>query len=179
MAKNIVDENFTATMETGLDSISLGKLDMVALLKEFYGDFEKTLKNAEENMDPQKIEVPSEQTNEICEVCGAHMKVKLGKFGKFLACERYPECTNTKKFVKPSAGICNKCGGQILIKKSKTGRTYYGCENNPTCDFMTWEIPIADACPKCGATLFRTKGKNHKIICRAENCGYIKEGNNE
>ena len=177
--KNIVDENFTATMETGLDSISLGKLDMVALLKEFYGDFEKTLKNAEENMDPQKIEVPSEQTNEICEVCGAHMKVKFGKFGKFLACERYPECTNTKKFIKPSAGICSKCGGKILIKKSKTGRTYYGCENNPTCDFMTWDIPIADACPKCGATLFRTKGKNHKIICRAENCGYIKEGNNE
>ena len=177
--KNIVDENFTANMETGLDSISLGKLDMVALLKEFYGDFEKTLKNAEENMDPQKIEVPSEHTDEICEVCGAHMKVKFGKFGKFLACERYPECTNTKKFVKPSAGICNKCGGKILIKKSKTGRTYYGCENNPTCDFMTWDIPIADACPKCGATLFRTKGKNHKIICRAENCGYIKEGNNE
>ena len=67
----------------------------------------------------------------------------------------------------------------ILIKKSKTGRTYYGCENNPTCDFMTWDIPIADICPKCGAKLFRTKGRKNKIICRAENCGYKKEGNNE
>jgi DNA topoisomerase-1 len=170
----IINENFTANMESELDRISLGDLNMNVVLQEFYKDFAVALDFAELHMNRDKIVIPEEQVDEVCDVCGAKMLLKFGRFGKFLSCERYPECTNKKKFVKPTGGICSKCGGNILAKKSKTGKTYYGCENNPTCGFMTWNQPITDPCPKCNATLFRTKGKRGTVLCLAEGCGYKK-----
>lgn len=171
----IINENFTAKMESDLDLIGIDDLDMVTVLQKFYDSFSVALEFAENNMDFGKIAVPEEKTDEVCSECGANMIVKFGRFGKFLSCERYPDCNNKKKYIKPTGGICSKCGGRIAVKKSKARRIYYGCENNPKCDFMTWNQPITDSCPKCSATLFRTKGKNSKILCMADGCGYEKQ----
>ncbi len=169
--KQIVDTKFTASMESSLDKIELGEKNWVETLSGFYGGFEETLKKAEEAMDGKRIKVPDEETDEVCEECGKPMVIKLGRFGRFLACSGFPDCRNTKKIVKPTGGICPLCGKKILIKKSKKGKKFYGCEDYPNCNFMTWDMPVSDKCPKCndGTTLFKKAGK---LFCVRENCGY-------
>ena len=169
--KNIVDAKFTAGMEKNLDEVEMGKKDWVSTLEDFYGDFAKSLSDAEKAMDGKRIKVPDEETDEVCEVCGKPMVIKIGRFGKFLACTGFPECTNTKRIVKDTGGVCPVCGKKILQKKSKKGKKYYGCEDNPTCPFMTWDTPVSDKCPKCndGTTLFKKGGK---MFCLKEGCGY-------
>ena len=169
--KNIVDAKFTAGMEKSLDEVEMGKKDWVSTLDDFYGDFAKSLSDAEKAMDGKRIKVPDEETDEVCEVCGKPMVIKIGRFGKFLACTGFPECTNTKRIVKDTGGVCPVCGKKVLQKKSKKGKKYYGCEDNPTCPFMTWDTPVSDKCPKCndGTTLFKKGGK---MFCLKEGCGY-------
>jgi len=171
---NIVDAGFTASMEQSLDDIAEGKQNWVDTMSEFYTDFAKTLKKAEENMEGKRVKIPDEATDEVCELCGKPMVIKMGRFGKFMACSGFPECKNTKKIVKDSGGICPICGGKILTKRSKTGKTFYGCEKYPECTFATWDTPIEEKCPKCGSTLFRTNGRGRKIHCLKENCGFEK-----
>lgn len=172
---NIVNVDFTANMENELDLIADGKLNWKDALKIFYDNFSQTLKVAEEKSDGTKILIPSEQTDEVCELCGKPMVIKYGRFGKFLACSGFPDCKNAKKIEKVTNGLCPLCGGRILIKTSKNKKTYYGCENSPTCGFMTWDLPISDVCPKCGNTLFKKSGKKGKIYCAKEGCGYLKD----
>ncbi|MBR4224703.1 MAG: type I DNA topoisomerase, partial [Oscillospiraceae bacterium] len=168
--KKYVDTKFTASMEGSLDDVELGKKDWRSTLSEFYTDFASTLADAEVNMDGKRVKVPDEETDEVCEVCGKPMVIKLGRFGRFLGCSGFPECTNTKKIIKPTGGLCPKCGKNILLKRSKKGRKYYGCEDNPTCDFMTWDVPVSDKCPKCndGTTLFKNKGRLFCVKCDYE-----------
>ena len=147
---NIVDVDFTAKMEKDLDKVENGKTDWVHMMKKFYEDFQKSLELAQKNQGAEKIQVPEEETDVICEKCGRKMVVKTGRFGKFLACPGYPACQNTKRIVKETGGECPLCGARILSKKSKTGKTYYGCEHNPTCGFMSWDEPTAEKCPDCG-----------------------------
>jgi DNA topoisomerase-1 len=165
--QNIVDTNFTAGMESQLDEIEEGKKNWQDTLKDFYEGFESELKTAETAMEGKRMRVPAEKTNEVCDVCGKPMVIKIGRFGKFLACSGFPECTNTKRIAVDTGGICPKCGHRILAKKSQKGKKYYGCEMNPTCDFMTWDQPISDRCPKCndGTTLFKKSGKVHCLKC--------------
>ncbi len=169
--EHIVDYKFTAAMESSLDRIEVGDKDWVETLKDFYGDFSETLSKAETAMDGKRVKVPDEETNEVCEVCGKPMVIKIGRFGKFLACSGFPECTNTKRIVKDTGGVCPKCHKKVLQKKSKKGKKYFGCEDNPNCDFMTWDTPVSDKCPKCndGTTLFKKGGK---MFCLKEGCGY-------
>ncbi|MBP0964923.1 MAG: type I DNA topoisomerase [Oscillospiraceae bacterium] len=169
--KKIVDAKFTAGMENSLDEVEMGKKDWVQTLDEFYKEFADTLSEAEKAMDGKRIKVPDEETDEVCEVCGKPMVIKIGRFGKFLACTGFPDCTNTKRIVKDTGGVCPKCGKKVLQKKSKKGKKYFGCEDNPTCDFMTWDTPTSDKCPKCndGTTLFKKGGK---MFCLKEGCGY-------
>ncbi len=169
--KKIVDAKFTAGMENSLDEVEMGKKDWVQTLDEFYKEFANTLSEAEKAMDGKRIKVPDEETDEVCEVCGKPMVIKIGRFGKFLACTGFPDCTNTKRIVKDTGGVCPKCGKKVLQKKSKKGKKYFGCEDNPTCDFMTWDTPTSDKCPKCndGTTLFKKGGK---MFCLKEGCGY-------
>jgi len=171
---NIVNVDFTARMEHNLDEIAEGSTNWVSTLSDFYTDFDKTLKTAEANMDGKRVKIPDEATDEVCELCGRPMVIKMGRFGKFLACSGFPECKNTRKIVKDSGGICPVCGGKILTKRSKTGKTFYGCEKYPKCTFATWDTPLAEQCPKCGSTLFRTNGRGRKIHCLKENCGFEK-----
>ena len=170
--KNIVDVTFTAHMEGDLDKVEEGKKAWVETLQAFYGDFEKTLEKAEKDMEGTRVKVPDEETDEVCELCGRKMVIKIGRFGKFLACPGFPECRNTKKIVIDTGGICPLCGGKVLEKKSKTGKKYYGCEHNPKCGFMTWDEPLKEPCPKCGATLYKKRGKMGKIYCAKEGCDY-------
>ncbi len=173
--KKIVDAKFTAGMESSLDEVEHGEKDWVSTLHEFYDDFSKTLKKAEEAMDGKRVKVPDEETDVVCEMCGRNMVIKYSKYGKFLACPGFPECRNTKRIVTETDGSCPRCGKKMLLKKSKKGRSFYGCEGYPDCSFMTWNVPTSELCPVCGKTLFNKGGKAGKLICENEGCGYERE----
>ena len=169
--RDIIDVEFTAHMETRLDEVEEGKCNWKALLGEFYRDFHQELQDAESAMEGIRLKVPDEVTDEICEVCGKNMVVKIGRFGKFLACPGFPECTNTKPIVERMPGRCPKCGSGMLKRKSKKGYAYYGCEQGAACGFMTWDVPTAEDCPKCGQTMFKKSGKGrNKPFCVNEHC---------
>ncbi|MCR5540278.1 MAG: type I DNA topoisomerase [Ruminococcus sp.] len=168
----IVDVKFTANMEKSLDDIESGKISWVNTLQKFYKEFDSELGTAEKEMEGKRVKVPDEATDEVCEVCGKPMVIKIGRFGKFMACSGFPDCKNTKRIVQETGGDCPFCGKRVLLKKSKKGKKYYGCENNPECSFMTWDIPTEEKCPRCGSTLFQKGGKNGILICHKQDCGY-------
>lgn len=172
---NIVDANFTANIERLLDEVEEGNVDWIKTLDAFYADFISNLESAEVHMEGKRMKVPDEETDIVCDACGKPMVIKIGRFGKFLACTGFPECRNTKKIVKETGGLCPVCGKRVLAKKSKAGRTFYGCEGYPDCSFVTWDKPVADLCPKCGATLFKKAGRGGKAHCLREGCGYTQE----
>lgn len=169
---HIVDVKFTAKMEDNLDKIEEGKEEWVEVLRDFYSDFSKTLDRAEKEMDGKRVKVPDEPTDQVCELCGKPMVIKIGPYGKFLGCSGFPDCKNTKRIVNETGGLCPKCGGKMLAKKSKKGKPFFGCENYKDCNYMTWDTPIAEECPKCGKTLFKKTGKNGKIYCANEECDF-------
>ena len=169
--RDIIDVEFTANMETQLDEVEDGKRRWKDVLAEFYKDFHQEMVDAEAQLEGTRIKVPDEVTDEICEVCGKNMVVKIGRFGKFLACPGFPECTNTRPIVEKMPGRCPKCGSTILKRKSKRGYAYYGCERGAACGFMTWDVPTAEDCPKCGQTMFKKSGKGrNKPFCVNESC---------
>ena len=168
----IVNVKFTAQVEEELDEVQSGKVDWVETLHDFYGDFEKTLKKAKEEMQGVKIQLKEDETDIICEKCGRKMVVKMGRYGKFIACPGYPECKNVKKLVQETGAECPKCGGKVIVKKSKKGRIFYGCAEYPNCDFISWDEPSMEKCPRCGKTLLKKKGKHPKYYCVTPDCGY-------
>ena len=181
---DIVDLKFTNHMEEELDDVESGKRYWKELIREFYGDFSTDLEEAEKALEGVRIKVPDELSDEYCDVCGRQMVVKSGRFGRFLACPAYPECSFTKPLVIEMPGRCPACGSRILKRTSKKGNTYYACERGPECPwrgtaadgseikgFMTWYVPTKDNCPSCGKTLFKPGGKGRmKAFCINENC---------
>ena len=168
---DIVDLKFTARMEEELDSVEKGDKQWKSVLEEFYGPFEKSLEDAEKALDNERIKIPDEETDEICDVCGRKMVIKSGRFGRFLACPGYPECTFTKPLVIEMPGKCPKCGSRILKRTSRNGYTYYACEKGAACGFMTWDVPVKDVCPQCGHTMFKKSGRGfNKPFCINEEC---------
>jgi DNA topoisomerase-1 len=168
---DIIDVEFTANMETRLDDVEEGKRDWKEVLRDFYDGFHQEMVDAEKALEGIRLKVPDEVTDEICEVCGRNMVVKVGRFGKFLACPGFPECTNTKPIVERMPGRCPKCGSGMLKRKSKKGYAYYACEGGTACGFMSWDVPTADDCPVCGNTMFKKAGKGrNKPFCINENC---------
>lgn len=174
---DIVDVKFTNHMEQELDGIENGKANWRGVLSEFYEDFDAELKQAETKMDGVKIKVPDVLSDEYCEVCGRQMVVKKGKFGHFLACPGFPDCTFTKPIVVEMPGKCPKCGGKILKRTSKKGRVFYACERGADCGFITWNVPTKDFCPACGKTMFKRSGRGaSKPFCMNEACAnYVPE----
>ncbi|MCQ4021629.1 MULTISPECIES: type I DNA topoisomerase [unclassified Ruminococcus] len=170
----IVNVKFTAQMEQDLDKVEQGKEQWVEVLDNFYGDFDKTLKKAKEEMQGVKIQLKEDETDYICELCGRRMVVKVGRYGKFIACPGYPECKNIKKFVQETGVKCPKCGGNVIVRKTKKGRIFYGCSNYPDCDFVSWNEPVNEKCPLCGEILYKKKGKKPSLFCAKEGCGYQK-----
>ncbi|MDR1628066.1 MAG: type I DNA topoisomerase [Oscillospiraceae bacterium] len=177
----IVNVKFTAQMENDLDVVESGKIQWTKILEEFYTEFSKTLEKAKEDMKDDKIELKEDQTDIVCEKCGRKMVIKRGRFGKFIACPGYPECTH-KQSISHEIGVkCPKCkDGNVTERKSKKGRAFFGCGNFPKCRFISWDKPLNDLCPKCGDNLYQKQTKKTtKIYCKTENCGYEKTQNNE
>ena len=171
----IVNYKFTAQMEENLDEVEHGKEEWVELLDEFYSDFDKTLKKAKEEMEGVKLQLKEDQTDIICDKCGRQMVVKVGRYGKFIACPGYPECKTVLKFVEKTGVKCPKCNGDVIVKHTKKKRVFYGCSNYPDCDFVSWNEPVNERCPQCGGILFKKKGKKPKLYCATEGCGFEKE----
>ena len=168
---DIIDVEFTANMEQELDDVEAGKREWKAVLDVFYQGFRKELQDAEQALEGVRLKVPDEVTEEICEVCGRNMVIKVGRFGKFLACPGWPECSNTKPIVERMPGRCPKCGSTILKRKSKRGYAYYACERGADCGFMSWDVPTAQDCELCGQTMFKKSGKGRmKPFCINEAC---------
>ena len=168
---DIVDMGFTAAMENKLDEVEAGKEDWKEVLADFYKTFNQEMTDAETALEGERIKIPAEVTEEKCDVCGAFMVVKSGRFGRFLACPNYPECTFTKPLVIEMPGKCPKCGSRILKRTSRKGYTFYACERGAECGFMTWDVPTKDYCPECGKTLFKRSGKGrNKPYCINEEC---------
>jgi DNA topoisomerase-1 len=168
---DIIDVAFTAHMENRLDDVEAGKQHWKQLLSDFYGGFSKELHEAEAALEGVRLKVPEEETDEICEICGRNMVIKMGRFGKFLACPGFPECKNAKPLVERMPGRCPKCGSGMLKRKSKKGYAFYACEKGADCGFMSWDVPTAEDCPKCGMTMFKKSGKGrNKPFCVNDTC---------
>ena len=169
--QNIISVEFTAGMEHQLDEVEEGKLRWKKVLEDFYAGFHQEMLDAEEALKNTRLKVPDEVTDEVCELCGRNMVIKSGRFGKFLACPGYPECSNTKPIVERMPGRCPRCGSTILKRKSKRGYAYYACERGQECGFMTWDVPTEHDCPTCGQTMFKRAGKGAmKPFCINESC---------
>ena len=171
----IVNVKFTAQMEQELDTVESGDEEWRNLLSQFYSDLEKTLKKAKADMEGVKIHLKEDETDIICEKCGRQMVVKVGRYGKFIACPGYPDCKNIKKYVVNVGVNCPECNSDVIIRKTKKGKIFYGCSNYPNCNFMSWNEPTNEKCPQCGGILFKKKGKKATLYCAKEGCGYEKK----
>nr|WP_306417664.1 type I DNA topoisomerase [Staphylococcus auricularis] len=169
----IIDVEFTVNMETLLDKIAEGDLSWQKVIGDFYNSFKQDVERAEEEM--EKIEIKDEPAGEDCEVCGSPMVIKMGRYGKFMACSNFPDCRNTKAIVKKIGVTCPKCNdGDVVERKSKKNRIFYGCSNYPECDFVSWDKPVGRSCPKCEHYLVEhKKGRTSQVIC--SNCDYKEE----
>jgi len=167
---DIVDLGFTAQMEEGLDQIARGERHWVPFLQGFYDPFEKTLHRAKQEM--KKVKVVGEPTEEVCSLCGRPMVIKLGRYGRFLACSGYPDCRNTRPFLIKIGVKCPQCGGDLVQRKSKRKRTFYGCAQYPDCDFTTSDKPIPQPCPECGG-LMTMRGKKQVRCLKCEFSGSL------
>ena len=161
----IVNAKFTADVEGELDQVEEGKQNWIKVVDSFYQPFSKEVKDAEEKVD--KIQMRDELAGMDCEICGAPMVVKMGRYGKFYACSRFPKCRNTKAIVKDTGVTCPKCHqGTVVERKSKKNRVFYGCSRYPDCDFVSWDKPIGRQCPKDGHYLVGKKVKGGKqVVC--------------
>ncbi len=176
---DIVNVKFTAGMEDSLDRVESGEEPWKKLIGGFYEGFSEELSRAEKEM-TERVQVPAEESDEVCELCGRKMVIKSGRFGKFLACPGYPECKNTKPIVDDTGAKCPICGGRIIRRFSKKKRAFFLCENNhgqdKGCAFITWDTPLAETCPECGKNLFRHSFRGERDIrCLNEGCGYKRE----
>jgi DNA topoisomerase I len=180
---NVVDPRFTAEIEEHLDNIADGQSEWQPIVQEFYEPFAKDLEKAASLV--ERVEIADEPTDELCEctgvcgepcaqalgvesktVCGRPMVIKLGRFGKFLACSGFPECRSTRTMVVRIGVLCPKCGGDVIEKKTRKGRTFYGCNNYPTCDFASWQRPIPERCEvEGGLQVLQAGGKIACTVC--------------
>lgn len=162
---DIVNIDFTADLEHRLDEVETGQEDWVKVIDNFFKPFEKEVEKASEQI--EKVQIKDEPAGFDCDICGAPMVVKMGRYGKFFACSRFPDCRNTKAIVKEIGVTCPKCGkGQVIERKSKKNRLFYGCDRYPDCDFVTWDKPVGRNCPKCEHYLVEKKIKGGKqVIC--------------
>ena len=153
---DLINVKYTAAMETDLDTIALGKLDEIKVLREFYDKFEPEVEKAFGQMEKK---APKE-TGEVCPNCGSSLVIRKGRYGEFTACSNYPECKYIKKEEKQVKEImdCPKCGGKIIEKKTKRGKIFYGCNNYPKCKYASWDKPTGNLCKECGEPLVEKNG---------------------
>ena len=175
----IVEVRFTAKMEDELDEIESGKVTAEQILQEFYTPFAAKLERAFEGV--EKVDLPDEETDELCEHCGRNMVIKNGRFGKFLACPGFPDCRNTKPLLKDTGAACPLCSGKVVERRSKKGRLFYGCASYPACGFVVWNKPSDHKCEKCGSFTTEKKAKNGETtyVCANPKCESSQEAKHE
>ncbi|WP_114571090.1 type I DNA topoisomerase [Exiguobacterium flavidum] len=168
--QEFITVQFTADMEALLDAIEKGDMRWTEVVDPIYKSFEKRLIRAEAEI--EKIEIKDEPAGEDCEVCGHPMVIKMGRYGKFMACSNFPECRNTKPIQVEIGVKCPTCKtGDIVERRSKKGRLFYGCSNYPECEFVSWDKPVAEPCPTCSGMMVQKKIKNGvKVECTV--CGH-------
>jgi len=164
----LIDVDFTASMEQKLDEIEAGRAEWIEVIDHFYQEFVQLLDKANRNL--EKIDLPDEVSDQQCDKCGSYMVVKHGRFGKFLACPNYPECKNTKPLLKTIGIPCSYCkDGEIVERRTKKGRVFYGCSNYSDCEFTSWYRPVQEKCPSCGHNLV-IKTRKSRPVCSNKAC---------
>jgi DNA topoisomerase-1 len=158
----IVDVEFTASMEERLDEVEDGGTAWQKIVEEFYQPFEENLEHAEQVI--ENISLAEEQSEELCPKCGRHLNIKQGRYGKFLACPGFPECRHTQRYYEKTGISCPRCGGIVVERRSQRGRRFYGCSNYPECSFSTWDEPSSLSCPDCGNFLVYTR-RGKQLLC--------------
>jgi len=166
----VVDISFTAKMENELDEVAEGKDDWIKTCWDFYKPFEKNLKEKYEEV-KKKTGKPAGKN---CPECGSPMIERFGRYGKFYACSKFPECKHTESLKENKIDIaCPKCKqGKLAAKRTKKGKVFYGCDRFPKCDFALWDKPTGEKCPKCGSLLVE---KSKKVKCSNKDCDFIKK----
>lgn len=160
---DILNVDFTANLEGQLDEIEEGKQEWVSIIDEFYQPFSTEVKEASEKL--AKVTIKDEPAGFNCEICGAPMVIKMGRYGKFYACSRFPDCRNTQAIIKQIGVTCPLCGkGQVVERKSKKNRVFYGCSRYPECEFVSWDKPVGRNCPKCDHYLVYKKTKQGQQV---------------
>jgi DNA topoisomerase-1 len=159
---DVFDIDFTAKMEERLDDIAQGRQPWVPVLHEFYGPFSVAVSDAEREM--ARVTLPVELAGEQCEKCGREMVIKLGRYGKFIACPGFPECRNAKPFLIRVGVACPECGADLVERRTRKGRPFYGCATYPECSWNSWQKPIAVRCPSCGGVLVEAARDKAKCI---------------
>ncbi len=163
----VMDYNFTAQMEALLDEIAAGQRDWVPVVREFYVPFAHQVAEADRLV--EKVELESDQIDRTCPECGAPLRVRWGRYGKFIGCSRFPECRYTEPWQEKVGATCPQCGGDLVEKRTRKGRTGYGCVNYPTCNFWVWQRPLPTPCPACGGLMTEArKGLARCIACGEE-----------
>ncbi|MGM9535730.1 MAG: type I DNA topoisomerase [Intestinibacter sp.] len=167
--QKFMDVDFTADMESQLDQIEEGNAEWKKVVEEFYSPLKEAIRIAMEKIEKVNMD---EETDEICEICGANMVIKYGRFGKFMACKNYPECKNTRPIVNKIGVKCPKCkDGDVIMRKSKKNKVFYGCSNYPECDFVAWNKPVEEVCEECGSYMYEKYSKSgKKIVCSNKEC---------
>jgi DNA topoisomerase-1 len=148
----IIDFNFTAEMENNLDKIASGEEQWIKVLGEFYKPFSIEVERAKLEMPESKA--GPEYIGRTCPTCNeGQLIIRWGRYGKFIGCERFPDCRHTEPWLEKIGVICPLDGGELVERRTRKGRIFYGCANYPTCEFSSWKKPIVTPCPACGGTL--------------------------
>lgn len=161
---DIVDLHFTADMERKLDEVEEGTVEWKSIIRDFYPNLDKEVKEAEKKL--ENVKIADEVSDEICELCGRNMVIKYGPHGKFLACPGFPECKNTKPYLEKIGVSCPICGKEIVARRSKKGRRFYSCESGSECEFISWNMPAKEKCEKCGGLMVHKGNKLQCLSCR-------------
>ncbi len=159
---DVVNLQFTSSMEEDLDQIASGDRQWTDVVSTFYQDFEPTLKKAQAEMPATKAEL--EKIGRACPECGNDLVIRWGRYGKFISCSNFPACRHTEPWLEKIGVICPKDGGDVVQRKTRKGRVFYGCANYPTCDFTSWKRPISSPCPKCGGVLVVTNKREVQCL---------------
>ena len=169
---DIVDVNFTADMERRLDAVEEGEHEWTAFLKDFYSALSDKLKQAEAEM--ERVQKPVEEIDELCPQCGKPLVIRSGRFGRFISCSGYPDCSYKRALTVKTGALCPNCGGDLVERKSrKSAKIFYGCANYPTCSFAVWDRPLPLPCPECGGLLTLGNGRTE---AHCQKCGALVRG---
>ena len=170
---DILNLEFTANLEAKLDRIEEGNTPWKSVVEDYYGPFSVTLAEADEKIGKVKIE--DQVSEELCESCGRNMVIKMGRYGKFLACPGFPDCRNTKPLFEEVGANCPTCSKPLVVRRSKKGRKFFGCLGYPECDFVSWEMPAPDPCPECQQLMvIKSTKRQKKHVCTNRECRFTK-----